>query len=128
MTLTKDEVNSRQREYLTAHREHNCKWQRDYKHRRRAEVLNKLGGKCTNPYSFHKEDITDVRVLQIDHKRGWGTREMRTRFRYHNDIFLVYLLKLPEKELRASYQLLCANCNVLKRHKNHENVKWEAVI
>jgi len=76
----------------------------------REQARTLLGGKCANPYQFHKEDITDIRVLQIDHKNSDGALERKNKivgWKLYKKI-----LKNPEK-----YQLLCANCNCLKREK-----------
>jgi len=78
----------------------------------RKEVLSFLGNKCVTC------GIEDFRVLQIDHingngykenkqfgKGGWGT------VKYYRHILVV------EGE---GYQLLCANCNWIKRYEQGE--------
>ena len=55
---------------------------------------------------------TDRRVLQLDHVNGGGNKErkkMNSLARYTR------ALKEPEK-----YQILCANCNVVKKFENGE--------
>ena len=97
-------------------------WTREKKDRsnERRRILNKrdkldlydfLGNKC-----FHC-DFSDPRALQIDHVNGGGKKELVTagnRGAYYRRV--LRLLKEGSKE----YQLLCANCNWIKRHNNNE--------
>lgn len=58
----------------------------------------------------------DKRCLQIDHKNGGGTKQrltmgVKTMWRYY--------LKHPE-EAREKLQVLCANCNWIKRFDSNE--------
>lgn len=75
--------------------------QRKYRARLRAAVVAALGGRCVQC------GFTDVRALQIDHVAGGGVRERRTIGYYG----------ICQRVLRGSkgYQLLCANCNWIKR-------------
>lgn len=74
----------------------------------RTQVIQKLGGKCVGC------GITDERTLQLDHIRGWGNKDKRRGSDKHRWI----LNNLGEA--RQIYQLLCANCNWIKRHENNE--------
>jgi len=76
----------------------------------RQEVILSLGGKCK------KCNFFDWRALQIDHKEGEG-REDRKRFT-NQFAYWRYVIQNPIK-----YQLLCANCNWIKRYENEENRK-----
>ena len=82
-------------------------------HRARKKVIEALGGKCV------KCGFSDWRALQIDHINGGGHRELKILTRYK-----MYKLAaaFPKK-----YQLLCANCNWIKRYKNGEHKKWSEV-
>lgn len=76
--------------------------------KRRLEMLALMGGKCV------RCEFDDWRALQIDHINGGGTAEQRelgncTR-RFYNKV----LANLDD------YQLLCANCNTIKRFENNE--------
>jgi hypothetical protein len=74
----------------------------------RAKVIELLGGKCANKSC----GISLRDVLHIDHIAGGGSKERRNANslqRYRK------VLKNPE-----NYQLLCANCNWLKRYTNEE--------
>ena len=66
-----------------------------------------LGGVCC------RCGFADWRALQIDHLNGNG-RHDRSRF-MNREQFLKAVLEEPEK-----YQLLCSNCNWIKRHEQHE--------
>lgn len=87
-------------------------YNRNYCRRKRFEVINLLGGKCI------KCGFEDERALQIDHIHGGGNKEFKkigfgARFHRH-------ILKLDEEERKNKYQLLCANCNWIKRRENKE--------
>lgn len=81
-----------------------------YDRRTRLAALELLGGKCV------KCGINDWRVLQVDHINGGGNREyLKTGYgaRFHR--------KLIDGILhREDYQLLCANCNWIKRYEENE--------
>lgn len=72
----------------------------------RNRVFKLLGGQCK------RCKIKDKRVLQIDHIRGGGTRERRK----HGSTKI--LKKILEGE--KGYQLLCANCNWIKKFNKRE--------
>lgn len=88
-------------------------------HRMRLEVLNALGGVCSNPTCSWIDEsgfrgCTDVRCLQIDHVRGQGTKETRSMSNYE-------FLKKVLGDTDGTYQLLCANCNWIKKVENKEH-------
>lgn len=74
----------------------------------RLSVLAHLGGKCAEC------GCMDFRCLQVDHLHGNGTKELKTvrLSRRYKKI----LLSKPGDE----YQLLCANCNWIKRWELRE--------
>lgn len=75
------------------------------------ELVALLGGKCA------RCDEDDVRVLQVDHVRGGGTADRRTTGLYrHHRGFVERVRENP-----ADYQLLCVNCNVVKRVEENEH-------
>ena len=90
------------------------KYSRDYQRllrkKTRKEALEKLGNKCI------RCGIIDWLVLQIDHVNGGGTKEgkkFKNRFMFHK--------KIARGEIETScYQILCANCNWIKRYENNE--------
>jgi hypothetical protein len=75
----------------------------------RKKVLNLLGNKCK--YCGN----SDYRCIQIDHKKGNGVREVHN---FGNAGIYRKILKNSH-----NYQLLCANCNWIKRFKNNETGK-----
>lgn len=77
------------------------------------QIFELLGNKCI------RCDFSDPRALQIDHINGGGQKE-RKRFPSHK-MFYMYVLR----QLKAGskdYQLLCANCNWIKRYENKEAI------
>jgi hypothetical protein len=89
---------------------------RGLKRRRdRQKVIDKLGGKCV------KCGFDDFRALQIDHVNGGGKRELRGMVHFS------YLKKVLN-DTTGAYQLLCANCNWIKRFENNEQnstIPWD---
>lgn len=87
-------------------------------HERRNEIIQLLGGKCANPFNLpHPDWCNDPRLLQIDHIDGDGTEERRRINCYDRYLILVLeSIKRGEKK----YQLLCANCNWIKRYEKKE--------
>ena len=73
--------------------------------RLRASVLEFMGGECK------KCGFSDWRALQIDHINGGGSRE--------RDGQVLYRIILKQG-IQGKYQLLCANCNFIKRYENNE--------
>ena len=88
---------------------------RRYRRDMKEEVYKLLGNKCSNPFNIgHGTFLTDIRCLQIDHINGGGSHQ-----KTHGPVYSVILreIKAGSKE----YQLLCANCNWIKRHEKGEN-------
>lgn len=84
----------------------------------RMEIMEILGNKCANPYNIDHGGFSNIKeCLQIDHIHGGGTNQRRKITSY--DAYYAKILK----ELKAGskdYQLLCANCNWLKRDREGE--------
>ena len=81
----------------------------------RKGILERLGNKCV------RCGVTDFRVLQVDHINGGGVRERRETRPIGSRSYLHYLRnKLKSKKSFLEYQLLCANCNWIKRWENEE--------
>ena len=80
------------------------------RHRRdlrlRVEALLRLGGKCVR-CGFD----SDYRAMQIDHIDGGGHRDVMSRGK-----------RAAQKDILAGhtekYQLLCANCNIIKAQED----------
>jgi len=75
----------------------------------RRECISLLGGKCV------KCDFFDERALCIDHINGGGRKE-RKLFggNYYNSV--LKKIKVGSQD----YQILCANCNTVKKIENKE--------
>jgi hypothetical protein len=83
-------------------------------------VFVKFGTKCANPAcqwlnSDGSRGCKDRRCLQIDHVNNDGYSDRRAKLSRH-----LFLRKVLADEIGA-YQLLCANCNWIKRFENEEN-------
>jgi hypothetical protein len=74
----------------------------------RTKVLQKFGSKCMQC------GFDDFRALQIDHINGGGSSERKT---LKKDSLYREVLK----DNTNKYQLLCANCNSIKRIENNES-------
>lgn|SRR5574340_69787 len=77
----------------------------------RQRVLDLLGHKCA------RCGFSDDRALQIDHINGNGRKDRgkcRSPHKFYEKVLVVG---------SAEYQILCANCNTIKRHEMDENPK-----
>jgi len=95
------------------HREKNLLADHLYNLQRRAKlrqaILDLLGTKCA------RCGFADVRALQVDHINGKGTQERqkaRSMDAYYRNILTVK---------GEGYQMLCANCNQIKRYEENES-------
>ncbi len=84
-----------------------------YMTKMRTFILSRFGTKC-NHCGFD-----DVRALQIDHINGGGRKE-RITLGDSTSNYYRKLRDLPSDELYKTYQLLCANCNMIKVTVNRE--------
>jgi 5-methylcytosine-specific restriction endonuclease McrA len=75
----------------------------------RTAVFKALGGKCV------RCGFTDTRALQVDHIHGGGQDDRKLSWP------AFYRLVLEKRGER--YQLLCANCNWIKKHEQGETPK-----
>ncbi len=89
----------------------------DGKHQKilREKAIDFLGGKCSNPNCLVPNGCTDRRCLQIDHVNGISVDDPRlVGIMLYEDI-------LNNPKSKEKYQLLCANCNWIKRAERKEN-------
>jgi hypothetical protein len=77
----------------------------------RKAALHGLGGKCV------RCGFSDTRALQIDHVKGGGKYQSKLMGRA---VYYRYVLAHLQD---GEYQLLCANCNWIKRAENNEVAK-----
>lgn len=113
--------NRNKREYMKRWRkkhlkEHNVK-QFSYYIKYKQEIFNLLGNKCA------RCGFNDKRALQIDHINGGGCKEREQLFGSKYTSGSIYYKRILDKIKDGSkeYQLLCANCNWIKRHERGEN-------
>ena len=88
---------------------------------KRAQALTHLGARCSNPHcGWTNADgsigCTDARCLQIDHVKGDGAKKRHGGEGNGVVSYRKVLKTVPGEE----YQLLCANCNWIKREVNGE--------
>lgn len=115
-----EQIREYDKRYLSNRALNNQRRRRKLRH----DVVVLMGARCTNPTCRWLNDdgtmgCTDERLLQIDHINGGGTKERKT---VQVDVMLKRLLR----EGYSGYQLLCSNCNWLKRSINNEtNLKYK---
>lgn len=85
---------------------------REYQTRPRLELIKLLDSRCK------KCGFNDIRALQIDFINGGHMRIKKERFK--NDSTAMWRFYLNNIENRKEIQLLCANCNWIKRYENGE--------
>jgi len=85
----------------------NVKKAREY----RNAIMDRLGHKCI------RCGFEDPRALQIDHIDGGG-RQHRLAVGYGNRSYYKSILEDPN--LTEKFQVLCANCNWIKRYEERE--------
>jgi len=79
-----------------------------YNQKLRQSALTKLGSKCV------RCGFDDIRALQVDHIEGDGWKDRGKSDRMYKKI-------LAGQE---GYQLLCANCNWIKKTEKDENPRF----
>jgi hypothetical protein len=94
-------------EYLAKNNERNRKLRADMK----AKAIAALGERCAScGYD------TDVRALQIDHINGDGYIERKAQTSQH-----AFYRDIAAHGSQGRYQVLCANCNQIKRMEAKEH-------
>lgn len=101
---------ARRKRYRDAHRDAICESERQSKKRLRAAALALLGNTCK------RCGFSDERALQIDHINGGGRKEARAIGGSDGICRKILRMEHPEYE----YQVLCCNCNWIKRAENGE--------
>jgi RNase P subunit RPR2 len=84
----------------------------------RLEIIHLLGNRCSNPNCAVIGGMTDIRALQIDHVNGGRSKERRGRAGA-DEMYYKHILE-QIKAGSKDYQLLCANCNWIKRYEKNE--------
>jgi 5-methylcytosine-specific restriction endonuclease McrA len=85
---------------------------RDFNARKKAELLAFFGGVCA------RCGFLDPRALQMDHLQGDGKKY---RDAGQHGLYARYkMMRDDPSQARATFQLLCANCNCIKRDEDYE--------
>jgi hypothetical protein len=72
----------------------------------RIKAIILLGGVCVNCGN------TDIRVLQVNHKKGGGTKDFKAVSAYR-----IYKEIVEGKRPKEDYDVRCANCNILYEYE-----------
>jgi len=84
----------------------------------RTLLLDQMGGKCSNCA------FGDYRALQIDHVYGGGTKERKSGMGWvASPRTLDQVEKALARHFLGELQILCANCNWIKRYEKGEHGK-----
>lgn len=81
------------------------------------KIFKILGTKCI------KCGFENPRALQVDHINRSGNYQRTVKFNKNLYKYYKYISELSAEELKNNYQVLCANCNWIKRHKYHESIR-----
>lgn len=97
------------KEQYAKHREYRKRYSIEYNKKMKLAIHALLGDTCI------KCGFSDWRALQIDHINGGGHKEKVGMTKNYYKTVLEKILSGSEE-----YQLLCANCNWIKRYENKE--------
>lgn len=104
----KEEINRRTRERYKLQKPDRKEYSRERQRKLRDKAIEVLGGsRCI------KCGFSDIRALQIDHVNGNGKKEREKMGQ------IVMYKKIIDTN-GVGYQILCANCNWIKRHTHNE--------
>ena len=110
----RDKILAKNKIWLEQNRELHNKRSRDYRAKLQDEVFKLLGNKCNNC------GFDDPRAFNIDHINGRGRKEKRESEIKSVAYFYFRVRELINLGKNNKYQLLCANCNQIKRIVNKE--------
>lgn len=108
----------RERKHRAANKEMYAAKMKARYHAARKSVFELFGNKCK------RCGFADERALQIDHVEGLGVSTEK-RLRMGETGLVLYLALIDGRRDLSKYQLLCANCNWIKRHENNEVVGYK---
>lgn len=80
-------------------------------------LIEQLGGRCSNSSCLVPGGCTDIRCLQFDHIHSDGYIERKS---VYPATMIRYYLKNPDIA-KKKIQLLCANCNWIKKSEMKEH-------
>lgn len=99
----------RKKDYAVTHK--------NWRDKVRMNVLEFFGSKCCVC------GFSDHRALQLDHIKGDGYAERRTTLGRPTSQLVRTMIASNPLLVRQRYQLLCANCNWIKRYDKQEHKK-----
>jgi hypothetical protein len=111
----RETLNEYGKTYHQNHRDTQNEWAKNYRKRNKVLVI---GYYSNGTNQCARCGYKDMRALQIDHVNGGGEEHRRVI----KQDFYVWLIKNSYPE---GYQVLCANCQILKMDENNERAnKW----
>lgn len=91
-------------------KEYESRYSAEWQNKRRILAINLLGGCCV------RCGMSDFRCLQIDHIVSCGRNNRESGSKIYRAIVN------NTEEAKTRYQILCANCNWIKKYENKENI------
>lgn len=74
---------------------------------------------CANPYGEHEKPYTTLEALSIDHIKALGRKKKLELYgQYTGGVSFYWWLK--RHNYPSGFQVLCMNCQYIKRMRNHE--------
>jgi hypothetical protein len=107
------------RDYQRNNREKLLIGQRKRQHNHKIKVISHYSNgtmECANPFGEHKEPYKTMDALSIDHINGGGTKHRLNRMYGHSGSYYWYI----KNNYPEGFQVLCMNCQFIKRIKNNE--------
>ena len=111
-----DKVRAIRDEYYQRTRQHYSDWYKAHRTKRKRILFDILG-----QHNCIKCGFSDIRALQFDHINGKGGK-LNLKLWNHRSLTekaIGYYIMHPD-EARKMFQVLCANCNWIKRSDNNE--------
>ena len=99
-------------EQKSKYNEYAMNWYNKHSVERRLKVLSCV----SNEIKCNKCGFDDWRALHIDHVNGGGNKDRKLNATMYNP----YHLMIKIQANKGMFQLLCANCNWIKRYDNKE--------
>ena len=114
--FSKDKTRERMKKYnaIPEIRERRIIRSKKYRDSMRLKIFNILGHKCV------RCGFDDKRALQFDHIEGGGTKERKN---FNGGCELMRFYSDNPELTKQRLQVLCANCNWIKKHDNKEHIK-----
>jgi hypothetical protein len=113
MSLDREKHRQECRRDYTKHRERRRETGNNYYRKLKLALFELLGDRCAEC------GFDNAKALQIDHLAGGGTEHSRNVAKGT----LYYKSILNDPEVLTKFQVLCANCNWIKRVDNKECIK-----